>query len=486
MLDSHLKLDLIRNIFIKWSGNKADFIQKLPQTASYREYYRISYKDSTVIGVYNEDLKENQAFISFSKTFNELNLNVPKVLFTDLDNNVYLLNDLGDVTLYSLLHDKKHDYKSSPDLIVLYKKALEQLQKFQILADKKIDYSACYPRAKFDRQSILWDLNYFKYDFLKLGRIGFDEQLLENEFQIFSEFVASVDTNYFLYRDFQSRNIMVKDDDIYFIDFQGGRKGALQYDVASLLYDAKAEIPNHLREELLNHYLDKLESDYNLSRAEFMKSYYAFVLIRIMQAMGAYGFRGLFEKKVHLIKSILPARKNLKYLLENGKLDFGIPHLHEVFENIFISDEFNIYEEKILPNDKLSVTITSFSYKREIPIDLADNGGGYVFDCRGLNNPGRHLDFKLLNGRNTEVINFLKANSKVDDYMSHIYPLVDSTIETYLKRGFKNLMINFGCTGGQHRSVYCADEMFKYLKNKYDINVFLSHIEQGIKEEVIK
>jgi aminoglycoside/choline kinase family phosphotransferase len=486
MLDSHLKLDLIRNIFLQWNGNKADFIQKLPQTASYREYYRISYDGSTVIGVYNEDLKENQAFISFSNTFNELNLNVPKVLHTDLDKNVYLLNDLGDATLYSIIYEKKHDYNSSPELIVLYKKALERLQKFQIAADKKIDYKVCYPRAKFDCQSILWDLNYFKYDFLKLGRIGFDEQLLENDFQNFSEFVSSVDSNYFLYRDFQSRNIMVKDDDIYFIDFQGGRKGALQYDVASLLYDAKAEIPNYFREELLNHYLEKLESDYNLKRTEFMKSYYAFVLIRIMQAMGAYGFRGLFEKKVHLIKSILPARKNLKYLLENGKLDFGIPHLHEVFENIITSEEFNIYEDKFLPNERLSVTITSFSYKREIPIDLADNGGGYVFDCRGLNNPGRLLDFKLLNGRNTEVINFLKLNSKVDDYMSHIYPLVDSTIETYLKRGFKNLMINFGCTGGQHRSVYCADEMFKYVKNKYDINVFLSHIEQGIKEEVIR
>lgn len=486
MIDNHLKLDLIRSIFLKWHGNKADFIQKLPQTASYREYYRISFKDQTVIGVFNEDLKENEAFISFSNTFNELNLNVPKVLYTDLDNSVYLLNDLGDTNLYSLIYEKKYDYHSSPELIDLYKKALVQLQKFQIIADKKIDYNYCYPRAKFDRQSILWDLNYFKYDFLKLGRIGFDEQLLENDFQKFSEFVASVKTDYFLYRDFQSRNIMVKDDEIYFIDYQGGRKGALQYDVASLLYDAKAEIPNPIREKLLNYYLDKLESDYGLSGAEFMKSYYAFVLIRIMQAMGAYGFRGLFEKKVHLIKSILPARKNLKYLLENGKLDFDIPHLHEVFENIISSDEFNIYEDKILPNEKLSVTITSFSYKREIPIDLADNGGGYVFDCRGLNNPGRLLDFKLLNGRNTEVINFLKTNSKVDDYMSHIYPLVDSTIETYLKRGFKNLMINFGCTGGQHRSVYCADEMFKYLKNKYDINVFLSHIEQGIKEEVIR
>lgn len=486
MIANHLKLDLIKNIFIKWHGSKADFIQKLPQTASYREYYRISFKEQTVIGVFNEDLKENEAFISFSNTFNELNLNVPKVLYTDLDNSAYLLNDLGDVNLYSIIHSKKHVYNSSPELINLYRKSLVQLQKFQIVADKKIDYNYCYPRAKFDRQSILWDLNYFKYDFLKLGRIGFDEQLLENDIQKFSEFVASVKADYFLYRDFQSRNIMVKDDEIYFIDYQGGRKGALQYDVASLLYDAKAEIPNTLREELLNYYLDKLESDYGLSRVEFMKSYYAFVLIRIMQAMGAYGFRGLFEKKVHLIKSILPARKNLKYLLENGKLDFDIPHLHEVFGNIITSDEFNIYEDPVLPNEKLSVTITSFSYKREIPIDLADNGGGYVFDCRGLNNPGRLLDFKLLNGRNTEVINFLKANSKVDDYMSHIYPLVDSTIETYLKRGFKNLMINFGCTGGQHRSVYCADKMFKYLKNKYDINVYLSHIEQGIKEEAIR
>ena len=279
---------------------------------------------------------------------------------------------------------------------------------------------------------------------------------------------------------------MVKDNEIYFIDYQGGRKGALQYDVASLLYDAKAEIPNNLREELLNFYLDKLESDYGLSRTEFMKSYYAFVLIRIMQAMGAYGFRGLFEKKVHLIKSILPARKNLKHLLENGKLDFDIPHLHEVFENIIISDEFNIYEDRILPNEKLSVTITSFSYKREIPIDLADNGGGYVFDCRGLNNPGRHLEFKLLNGRDVEVKKFLEENSDVKDYLSHIFPIVDSTIETYLERGFKDLMINFGCTGGQHRSVYCADKMYEHIKNNYDINVFLSHIEQGIKEEVIK
>jgi aminoglycoside/choline kinase family phosphotransferase len=486
MIANHLKLDLIRNIFLQWHGSKADFIQKLPQTASYREYYRISFNDQTVIGVFNEDLKENEAFISFSNTFNKLNLNVPKVLYTDLDNSVYLLNDLGDTNLYSLIYAKKHDYYSSPELIDLYKKSLVQLQKFQIAADKKLDYNYCYPRAKFDRQSILWDLNYFKYDFLKLGRIGFDEQLLENDFQKFSEFVASVKTDYFLYRDFQSRNIMVKDNEIYFIDYQGGRKGALQYDVASLLYDAKAEIPNNLREELLNFYLDKLESNYGLSRAEFMKSYYAFVLIRIMQAMGAYGFRGLFEKKVHLIKSILPARKNLKYLLENGKLDFDIPHLHEVFENIIISDEFNIYEDRILPNDKLSVTITSFSYKREIPIDLADNGGGYVFDCRGLNNPGRHLEFKLLNGRDAQVINFLEENSDVKDYLSHIFPIVDSTIETYLERGFKDLMINFGCTGGQHRSVYCADKMYEHIKNKYDINVFLSHIEQGIKEEIIK
>ena len=486
MIANHLKLDLIRNIFIEWNGTKADFIQKLPQTASYREYYRISFNGNSVIGVFNEDIKENEAFISFSKSFKELNLNVPEVLHTDLGNHVYLLNDIGDETLYSLIHLRNHDYNSSPELVTYYKKALEQLLKFQITADKKIDYNYCYPRSKFDRQSILWDLNYFKYDFLKLGRIGFDEQLLENEFQKFSVFVASVNTDYFLYRDFQSRNLMIKEGEIYFIDYQGGRKGALQYDVASLLYDAKAEIPNSLREELLNHYLDKLESDYDLRRADFMKSYYAFVLIRIMQAMGAYGFRGLFEKKVHLIKSILPARKNLKYLLENGKIDFNIPHLHQVFENIITSEEFNTYEDRVLSNDKLSVTITSFSYKREIPIDLADNGGGFVFDCRGLNNPGRHLDFKLLNGRSIEVIKFLEGNSEVADFLFHTFPLVDKTIETYLERGFKDLMINFGCTGGQHRSVYCADKMFEYLKNKYDINVFLSHIEQGIKEEVIR
>lgn len=486
MIANHLKLDLIRETFKTWYGKKADFIQKLPQTASYREYYRISYNGDTVIGVINDDRKENEAFLSFSKTFDMLNLNVPKVLYEDLEKDVYLLNDLGDTTLYSVIYANKHDYKAAPQLIDLYKRSLEQLLKFQITADKVIDYKYCYPRAKFDRQSIVWDLNYFKYDFLKLGRISFDEQLLENDFQKFADFVSSVSTDYFLYRDFQSRNIMIKDEQIYFIDYQGGRKGALQYDVASLLYDAKAEIPNYLREELLNHYLDKLEYDYGLSRNDFMKSFYAFVLIRIMQAMGAYGFRGLFEKKVHLIKSILPARKNLKHLLENGKLDFDIPHLHEVFKNIITSDEFNIYEERFLPNNKLSVTITSFSYKREIPIDLADNGGGFVFDCRGLNNPGRHLEYKLLNGRDPSVIKFLIDNSNVDAYMSNVYQMVDSTIEKYLELGFKNLMVNFGCTGGQHRSVYCADKLYEYLKSKYDINVFLSHIEQGIKEEVVR
>lgn len=486
MIQSHVKLDLIKNLFKQWHGKKADFVQKLPQTASYREYYRISYGNKTVIGVFNEDIKENLAFISFTKTFNEMKLNVPTVLYEDLKNNVYLLNDLGDSTLYSIIHSKKHNYAASPELIDYYKRVLEELLKFQIEADKKIDYNYCYPRALFDRQSIVWDLNYFKYDFLKLGRIGFDEQLLENDFQKFASFVSSVNTDYFLYRDFQSRNVMIKEEQIYFIDYQGGRKGALQYDVASLLYDAKAEIPNPLREELLNHYLQILESKYNLSKEEFLKSFYAFVLIRIMQAMGAYGFRGLFEKKVHLIKSILPARKNLLYLLETGKLDFDIPHLHEVFKSIITSDEFNIYEEKLLPNEKLSVTITSFSYKREIPIDLADNGGGFVFDCRGLNNPGRHLKYKLLNGRHPDVIKFLVDNSDVNKFMTNVFSLVDFTVEKYLKQGFKNLMVNFGCTGGQHRSVYCADKLFEHLKAKYDINIFISHIEQGIKEEVVR
>jgi len=486
MIENHLKLDLIKNTFKNWHGKKADFIQKLPQTASYREYYRISYDGNSIMAVLNEDTKENEAFLSFSKTFKQLNLNVPAVLFEDIQNNVYFLEDLGDKTLYSLIYEKKHNWNSSPELVEIYKRLLGELLKFQITADKKIDYKVCYPRAKFDLQSILWDLNYFKYNFLKLGRISFDEQLLENDFQKFASFVASANSDYFLYRDFQSRNIMLKDDLIYFIDYQGGRKGALQYDVASLLYDAKAEIPHNIREELLQHYLSILESDYGLSKKEFLKFYYAFVLIRIMQAMGAYGFRGIFEKKVHLIKSILPASNNLKYLLENNKLDFDIPHLHQVFENIINGNEFKKYEDRILPNDKLTVTITSFSYKREIPIDLADNGGGFIFDCRGINNPGRHLEYKLLTGLDEDVIHFFKNKSNVDGYLTSVYPLVDFTIEKYLERNFKNLMVNFGCTGGQHRSVYCAQNMFEHLKTKYDVNVTLNHIELGIKDEVIK
>lgn len=486
MVEAHIKLDIIRKLFLQWNGSKADFIQKLPQTASYREYYRIFYKDKTVIGVYNEDAKENLAFLSFSDTFRKIKLNVPKILFSDLNNNVYLLDDLGDTTLYSLIHLNKHDPAYLPVLSGIYKKSLEQLLKFQIEANKNIDFTYCYPRARFDRQSILWDFNYFKYDFLKLARIGFDEQALENDFLKLADLVSAVDSDFFLYRDFQSRNIMIKDNQIFFIDYQGGRKGALQYDVASLLYDAKAELPENLRREFLDHYLEKLETEYGVSAGEFMKSYYAFVLIRIMQAMGAYGFRGLFEKKVHLIKSIIPATRNLEYLMKNGKLDFDIPQLHSVFNNLIQSDEFRMYEERELPNDKLTVTITSFSYKREIPIDLADNGGGFVFDCRGLNNPGRHLEFKLLNGRDSEVKDYLENNSDVNDFMNNAFQLTDSTIENYLSRGFKNFMINFGCTGGQHRSVYCAERMFEHIKQKYDVNIFLTHVEQGIKQEVIR
>jgi len=357
----------------------------------------------------------------------------------------------------------------------LYKKVLEQLLKFQIDASAGLDYTVCYPRDRFDKQSMMWDLNYFKYYFLKLAHISFDEQSLEDDFDVFTDYLLKTDCNYFLYRDFQSRNIMIHEEKLFFIDYQGGRKGALQYDVASLLYDAKANIPEAEREELLEFYLDELNQYKHTDRDKFKSLFCGYVLIRIMQAMGAYGFRGFYEKKKHFLKSIPFALKNLETLLLNNTIQVKLPELFRVLKAVTESE----FLKSISPNnDKLTVRVSSFSYKRGIPADPSGNGGGFVFDCRAIHNPGKYEEYKHLTGKDPQVQKFLEEKSTIAGFLAPVFSLVSNSVEVYTLRGFSHLCVSFGCTGGQHRSVYAAEKMAEYLKNNYPVTVVLQHIEQ--------
>lgn len=468
----------LRQLFETWSGEPVTNIRPLPPSGSYREYYRLSSSGYQAIGVYNADRKENIAFLEFTRHFLKKGLSVPKVYGEQLEHNVYLLQDLGNTTLFSHLASQRINGEFPRDLIPWYKKTLESLLKIQVEAGKDLNYTHCYPRDSFDKQSMMWDLNYFKYYFLKLAKIPFDEQLLEDDFHRFCDYLLEADCTHFLYRDFQARNIMLHDDEPYFIDYQGGRRGALQYDLASILYQAKANIPHEIRYELLRHYLDVLEGLMPVDQDAFIQHFYGYVLIRHMQVLGAYGFRGFFERKNHFLESIPFALKNLSWILEHANFPVELPHLFSVLKGLTESEYLQKFTPKPSMQSPLTVRIQSFSYKSGIPQDPSGHGGGFVFDCRAIHNPGRYEPYKKLTGRDPEVITFLKRKSNIDEFLAHIFSIVDPAVENYIERNFDHLMISFGCTGGQHRSVYSADCLAKHLKNKYNIEIVLAHIEQ--------
>ena len=364
--------------------------------------------------------------------------------------------------------------RSSPQVVESYRKVIATLPRFQIEAGRDLNYKVCYPRGSFDRQSISWDLNYFKYYFLRLAGIPFNEQALEDDFSRLTKFLLSAPRDYFLYRDFQSRNIMLRGGQPYFLDYQGGRKGALQYDVASLLYDAKADLPPELRQQLLDHYLEKLGGYADVKREAFMQHYYAYVYIRIMQALGAYGFRGFYERKVHFLQSVPYALKNLRWLQHNVTLPIALPTLLQAFHSMLASEKL---QSLATDADNLVVRIFSFSFHRGLPKDESGNGGGFVFDGRSLPNPGRQEQFKALTGRDGPVIDFLNQQESAHQYLAGVMSLVDSSVHNYQQRGFKNLMISFGCTGGQHRSVYLAEQVAKRLRSRSGVEVVLQHRE---------
>lgn len=465
----------IIQLFENQFNEKVETFEMLPASGSYREYCRLHNNNRSVIGALNNDVKENTAFLSFSNHLKNTGLPVPEVYAVSSDLKKYLLEDLGNTTLFEYLSNTREKEGFSENIISKYKKVLTELPKIQIIAGKDLDYSVCYPRAAFDKQSMMWDLNYFKYYFLKLAKIQFDEQALEDDFQLFSNYLLSANSGFFMYRDFQSRNVMLKDDEVFFIDYQGGRQGALQYDLASLLYDGKADIPETVRKQLFKFYLAELKKYMRVDEEQFTTYFKGFVLIRIMQAMGAYGFRGFYEKKEHFLRSIPFALKNLKYLLEDVKLPVELPELLNVLEQLIHSE---VLMEIGQVDTDLTVRITSFSYKKGVPSDPTGNGGGHVFDCRAINNPGRYKEYKELTGRDLAVQEFLEQKSEIAIFLEAVKVLVDQSVKTYKERGFTSLSVNFGCTGGQHRSVYSAEKIATYLQNNYAVNVVLLHREQ--------
>lgn len=478
MSDKHEKLFLqpLTHLFEKWSGLSPQSVVELPPSGSYRRYFRIKTAKESCIGVYNTDEKENRAFCTFTRHFHHKGLPVPSLLAEDLNNHVYLLSDLGDTTLLDFLQKNNFEKEITPEIRQVYLKVIDYLPLFQIKGNEGLDYSVCYPRRAFDKQSMMWDLNYFKYYFLKLLQVPFNEQELEDDFQAFSDYLLTAPSDFFMYRDFQSRNIMLVDGNPYFIDYQGGRKGALQYDIASLLFEAKTALPPSFREELLDHYLEVLGRMHPVDRKSFLAYYDGYVYIRLMQAMGAYGFRGLYEKKELFLQSIPPAIAHLEWLHDNAHLPLHLPALRKVWEHLIQSSSVKKIAHST--GDRLRVSIHSFSYRRHIPADDANHGGGYVFDCRALPNPGKLDEYKNFTGRDPQVHDFFRNDEQIQQFLAHVMSLVDMSVTNYLQRGFKNLMVSFGCTGGQHRSVYCAEKLYYYLKEKYaGIDVAIRHHE---------
>ena len=468
-------MDLLKQLFEQHFHSAVTRVQPLQGqlSASGRNIIRLASDRASAIGILYGVREENAAFLEFSRHFRRHGLPVPEIYGEDLSQGAYLEEDLGDTTLFEFLSTHRTGEDIAPEVVEAYRKVVAILPRFQVEAGRDLNYSVCYPRDNFDSQSIAWDLNYFKYYFLRLAGIPFNEQALEDDFGRLTTFLLSAPRDYFLYRDFQSRNVMLRDGEPFFVDYQGGRKGALQYDIASLLYDAKADLPPDLRQRLLDHYLDVLAGFIALDHEKFLHFYYGYVYIRILQALGAYGFRGFYERKTHFLQSVPYALKNLRWLLHNVTLPIALPTLLSAFNSMLGS-------EKLLglaaDGENLTVRVFSFSFHRGLPKDESGNGGGFIFDARSLPNPGREERFKALTGKDVPVIEYLGQQESVHQFLASVMSLVDASVQDYQRRHFKNLMVSFGCTGGQHRSVYLAEQLAKHLRGREGVEVVVRHL----------
>ena len=469
-------MEVLKGLFERHFKTPAEEVKPLQGQlgGSGRAILRLTGGASSAIGILYPVREENVAFIEFSRHFRRKGLPVPEIYAEDLSQGAYLEEDLGNTTLFEYLSAHRDGDTIAPGAIEAYRKVVAVLPRFQVEAGRDLNYKVCYPRASFDRQSIAWDLNYFKYYFLRLAGVPFNEQALEADFGRLTKFLLGAPHEYFLYRDFQSRNVMLREGNPFFLDYQGGRRGALQYDIASLLYDGKADLPPALRQELLDYYLDCLGGFIDLKRDAFMEHYYAYVYVRILQALGAYGFRGFYERKAHFLQSVPYALKNLRWLAGNVKLPIALPALMEALGSLSASEKLR---GLAAPENVLTVRIFSFSFHREMPKDESGNGGGFVFDARSLPNPGREEKFRLQTGKDAAVKEYLEREESVGNFLANAIALVDESVTTYQRRGFQNLMVSFGCTGGQHRSVYLAEQLAKHLRGSAGVTVVVRHVE---------
>ena len=514
-------MSAVSHLYKSWSGEPPAQVDVLPQSGSDRRYFRLyNKKGETVIGTHGLNVAENETFVYFAGRFKEKGLPVPEVIAVSYDKTIYLQEDLGDVSLLQVLERQGFQ----PEVYNLFKESLHQLARLQVLGDEGLNYDKCLTNKEFGKQAIMSDLLYFKFYFLDALRKPYDKQKLMDDFEALSTYLTHTEYKYFMFRDFQSRNIMVrppgpqggsssiqasrKQDankntassqsgdgaaatpplggggSVFFIDFQGGMKGAPQYDVASMLWQARANLPDEWKDSLLDDYMDHFEAviGTSIDRDVFRSQYNGYVLIRLLQVLGAYGFRGLFERKAQFLTAIPQALKNLKWFVENNSVGIMVPEFRKVWQLCIEEEVIERFSPvQATENTPLIVKIASFSYRKGMPEDSSIHGGGFVFDCRGIDNPGRHHQYKEIHGRDRAVMEYLERQTKMQDFLNSVFDMVDISVEEYIKRGFDSLCVNFGCTGGQHRSVYAADALAKHLHNKYKVKVELFHREQEAK-----
>ncbi|MBQ1635582.1 MAG: phosphotransferase [Bacteroidales bacterium] len=468
--------DTLKTLFESYTGQQLTERTELPTSGSHRRYFRLKGGNISIVGVIGTSLEENRAFVAISKHFKEKGLNVPTVLAVSEDGMSYIQEDLGEKMLFDLIAQGRdsgfyNSYESN-----LLCRTIEQLPKIQFKGAEGLDWNVCYPQKEFDARMVDFDLNYFKYCFLKATGLEFNEGRLQDDFERLKAELLKDSDNTFLYRDFQARNVIIRDGEPYFIDYQGGRRGPIYYDVASFIWQARARYPDELKEELIRTYLRSLRSFLPVDEDHFRERLRLFVLFRTLQVLGAYGFRGYFEKKPHFLASVPFALDNLRSLLRIPFSDY--PYLNSILTELTNMPQF--YE--IAVDKRLEVHIYSFAYKKGIPADNTGNGGGYVFDCRSVNNPGKYEHYRQFNGNDPEVIKFLEDDGEVLVFLESVYKLVDAHVQRFIERKFTHLQVCFGCTGGQHRSVFCAERLAAHLAGRYNVKVKLTHRELNIEK----
>ena len=508
-------MEKLTELYNKWHGSMPESAERLAGAGSNRQYYRFTAEDgSTVIGVVGTSRDENHAFVYLAQHFEQRQLPVPRVLAVSDDGLRYLQTDLGSISLFDAVRGgREAGGRYNLEEQELLKRTIRQLPNIQIRGARGLDWQNCYPQPEFDEDSVLFDLNYFKYCFLKPSGLDFHELKLEANFRLMAKDLTSEQVDSFLYRDFQARNVMLDaEGNPYFIDFQGGRKGPYYYDLASFLWQASARYSNKLRRELVSEYYEALKQYTEVpSVRHFVTRLSLFVLFRTLQVLGTYGFRGYFERKKHFIESIPPAMDNLRELLKMGEDVFPYSYMMDMLRRLtelpqyahieqpaasradgYKTADRNVYVahpqdgpatfSKYDGKGPLRVRVFSFSYRKGIPEDASGNGGGYVFDCRSTHNPGRYEPYKKLTGLDEPVIRFLEDDGEILTFLESVYKLADAHVQRYIDRGFTDLMFSFGCTGGQHRSVYSAQHLAEHIHSKFGIEVHVCHREQGIEQ----